>query len=96
MSGKDSKKRAHEVFERLNKLGRSPIVVAAREFELAGLIAETGSCYFHAGLRDFRSIELVVSKTTRRKEFLFTIHNVYRISVCCTNISYTSTHCTSS
>jgi len=73
MSGKDSKKRAHEVFERLNKLSRSPIVVAAREFRLAGLSAEAGSCYFHAGLRDFRNIELVVSNTTEHSGYCLTI-----------------------
>ena len=73
MTGEDNKKRVHEVFKRLNKLNRSQIVFAAREFRLAGLRADAGSCYFHAGQRDFRNIELVVSSTTERSNYLLTI-----------------------
>ena len=73
MSGKDSKKRTHEVFERLNKLSRSPVMLAVREFRRAGLKTEAGSCYFHAGLRDFQSIELVASSNSERSNYLLTI-----------------------
>ena len=73
MTGKDRNRSAHELVERLNKLSRSTIVAASREFRLAGLTAQAGCCYFHAGQRDFRSIELVASSSTKRNGYWFTI-----------------------
>jgi hypothetical protein len=73
MSGQSKKKRADEVFERLDKLTRSQVVGAAREFRHAGLTTEVGRCYFHTGARNFQSIELVASNTSNHPSFHLTI-----------------------
>ena len=73
MSGKEAKNRAQVVRKRLDKLSRAPVVAAAREFRLAGLTTAVGCCYFHAGLRDFRTIELVANSTIEQKDYRLTI-----------------------
>jgi len=73
MSGKDSTKRAHEVFERLQQLGQSQTVSVAQAFHGAGFSVQVGRCYLHSGQRDFKTIELIASHTTECDQYLLSV-----------------------